>query len=593
MITFLYVLFTVLYTVFSLASFGLLIPTLDILFGTLKTEAIQPPPNFTLNREFLAAWFNYFINHKIITIGPSQTLLWVCAFILGSSILKNIFAYLNARLMLVVRSRVIYNLRQALFNRLLSFDLSYFANRQKGDLISRIANDVQEIELMLIGSLTIIFRDPLITIGYFIVMFAMSFKLTLFTLILIPVSGLFIGRISKQLRRDSVDIQATLGALISVLEETLGGFKIIKAFTAENFLRRRFEKLNSRYVRYLKRIFYKRDLASPLSEVFGIAVVTVILVYGGNLILAKNHELSASEFIAYLAIFSQILVPIKSMANSLTSIQKGLASADRILPILAEEPKIIDSSDAKSIAAFKDKISFKNISLRYDANDWTLQNISFEIKKGETVALVGRSGGGKTTLVNLLMRFIEAQKGKVLIDGQNLTDFKIESLRKLMGMVSQEAILFNDTIFNNITFGLDVSEAAVVQAAQIANAHEFITQLPNGYQTQIGDSGMKLSGGQRQRLTIARAILKDPAILILDEATSALDSQSEKLVQAALNNLLQNRTSIVIAHRLSTIRHADKILVIEKGKIVQSGTHEELIAEGGIYKMLLELQGSS
>ncbi len=585
-----YLIISLFFTLFSLVSFGLLIPTLDILFNKVEPVLVQVP-NFSFSFGYFKQWFNYYITAKIVTEGSSKTLLFICIFIVTSTLLKNLCAYTNLRLMVKVRSKIIYNLRKSLFQKVLDLDILYFSKLKKGDLISRISNDIQEIENMVTSSLTVVFRDPLITIGYFIILFIMSVKLTLFTLILIPISGFFITQISKRLRKEAVNTQNILGHIISIFEETISGIKIVKAFTAEKFLSKRFDRSNKEYIKFLKQIYYKRDLASPVSEIFGVFVVVLILIYGGSLILSDSSNLSASQFITYLVIFSQILVPIKGITSALTNIQKGMASADRVFKIINENPKIVDLPKAKTINYFQKSIYFQNIYLRYEKKEkLAINGISFKIKKGETVALVGSSGSGKSTIAHLLPRFIEPEKGQILLDGDNINTLKINNLRCLIGIVSQESILFNDTISNNIAFGLEASEEDIIHAAKVANAHSFIIEMRHGYQTTIGDRGMKLSGGQQQRLSIARAILKNPAILILDEATSALDSESEKLVQEALNNLLKDRTSIIIAHRLSTIRHADKILVIQKGKIIECGNHEELITKNKVYKKLISLQ---
>lgn len=492
-----------------------------------------------------------------------------------------------------VRNGVVRDLRNKMFEKVLWLPLTYFSEERKGDLMSRMTSDVQEIEWSIMQSLEVIFREPLTIILFLGTMLFMSPQLSLFVFILLPVAGIIIGQIGKSLRRTSAKGQAKMGILLSTIEETLSGLRIIKAFTAEKYFNEKFQSFNDDYRKIMIRMYRKRDLSSPMSEFLGAAVMVVVMYFGGQLVLGEKHELEPSLFIAFIAIFSQLIPPAKAFSDAYSNVQRGLASAERINKILDGEITIFDKPDALSVTEFKNSIEYKSVSFGYykGGTGWAVKDIGLKIEKGRTIALVGQSGSGKTTLADLLPRLYDVDQGEILIDGKNIKDYKLKDLRDLMGVVSQESVLFNDTIYNNIAFGLtNANEEDVINAAKIANAHDFIMQMPNGYQANTGDRGSKMSGGQRQRISIARAILKNPPILILDEATSALDTESERLVQDAIIHLMKNRTTLVIAHRLSTIQHADEIIVMQKGEIIERGKHSELLALNGTYKKLYDLQ---
>ena len=489
-----------------------------------------------------------------------------------------------------VRVSSFRDIRDEVFKKILVLPLSFYHTRKKGDIISRVTTDVQEVEYSIMNYLDMIIRDPITIIAYFIFLLSMSPSLTLFVMIVLPVTGYIIGRIGRTLRRQSKIGQNRLAGLLSTIEESIGGLRIIKAFNAINFMDRKFVDQNKDYAKIILSIYRRRDLSSPMSEFLSSCVIILVLWFGGRLVMGDNSPISGEIFITYMLIFSQIIPPAKTFATGYYSMQKGLASADRIFDILDAEEVIEEKKDAIPIKNFNSDIKYKNVTFRYEDQD-VLKNIDLDIGKGKIIALVGQSGGGKSTMVDLLPRFYDTVEGEILIDGINLKDYKIDDVRGLMGIVTQESILFNDTVFNNIAFGMqNVSEEDVIEAAKVANAHEFIEKMPEGYQTNIGDRGTKLSGGQKQRMSIARAVLRNPPILIMDEATSALDTESERLVQEALANIMSNRTSIVIAHRLSTIKFADEIIVIQKGKIAERGTHDALIEKDGIYRKLHELQ---
>jgi subfamily B ATP-binding cassette protein MsbA len=492
-----------------------------------------------------------------------------------------------------IRNGVVRDIRRDVYHKILSLPIGYFTDERKGDMMARMTSDVQEVEWGIMNSLEAAFREPLNIIVFLITMFTMSSELTTFVLVLLPIAGLIIGRIGKSLKKKSVQAQEKMGELLSNIEETLSGLRIIHAFTAEKSASKKFGGLNNQHYGLMNKIGRRRDLASPVSEFLGTVVMTVVMYFGGLLVLGSNSKLEPSEFIAFIAIFSQVITPAKSLTSAWYNIQKGLASSERIYKILDAEVLVKDPEHPAEAKPFSDKIHFDGISFSYTKEDGksVLKNISLEIPKGKTVALVGQSGSGKTTLADMLPRYYDVDKGKITIDGVNIKDIRITDLRSLMGIVTQESILFNDTVFNNIAFGMDnATEEEVIAAAKIANANDFITAMSDGYQTSIGDRGSKLSGGQRQRLSIARAVLKNPPILILDEATSALDTESERLVQEALINLMKQRTTLVIAHRLSTIVHADEIIVMQSGEIVERGTHQELLNKNGYYKRLFDLQ---
>jgi ATP-binding cassette, subfamily B, bacterial MsbA len=585
-----YILFVLLAILFSIFTFGMLIPLLNILFGKDSLPVVNTLPEFSFSVSYIKEVFLYYFNDYLAKYGKAGGLVFVCVALLIPNLLANLFRYLSARTIGKTRARIVKNIRSALFDRVTGLQLGYFSNEKKGDIMSRITNDVQEVENTIVNSLKVIIKEPLTIIGFFAVLFYLSLKLTLFTFILLPVAGLIISGISKRLKKRAAKSQQTLGEMVSTLDESLGGIRVVKGFNAVGYIKKKFLSHNQQYADINVAMSNRYELAGPISEFLGIVTVTAILLYGGLLIINNNSELSGEAFIAYLAIFTQILNPAKAFSTAMSGINRGLASANRILELLDVQPKITDKPTATEIGSFTEKIEFRNVSFSYE-KEKVLKNLNLVIEKGKTIALVGASGGGKSTLADLIPRFYDPTEGQVLIDGIDLRDLKQESLRNHMGIVTQESILFNDTVFNNIAFGVENAQLdAVIQAAKVAHADEFIVNLEKGYDTIIGDRGMKLSGGQKQRLSIARAVFKNPAILILDEATSALDSESEKLVQDALTNLMKNRTSVVIAHRLSTIQNADEIVVIQKGEIVERGNHEELISRQGVYHRLSRMQ---
>jgi len=582
------VLFNILAVFFSLASFTLFIPILQMLFHQI--EIPHSAPELKLTIDSIRDNFYYFTGHLLETYGNEKMLVYIGVLIIVLYFLKNLFRYLAMYFLAVVRNGVVKDLRNVLYRKILILPLSYFNEKRKGDIIARMTTDVQEVEWSIMSSLEMAFRDPITMLTYLIFLFITSPSLTIFVLVLLPVSGFIIGRIGKSLKRTSDKGQKKMGFLLSMIEETISGLRIIKAFNAIDFADKRFRNTNHDYNRLMVRLYRKRDLASPLSEFLSACVVTIVLWYGGKLVFTPGNFLDAATFLVYLGVFSQLMPPAKAITQAYYNIKKGVASVERIEQVLAEPEVIEEKPGAISKKTFLSTIEYRNVSFAY-ARDSVLKNIDLTIDKGRTIAVVGPSGGGKSTLVDLLPRFYDCSQGEILIDGVKIRDLVITDLRGLMGIVSQETILFNDTVFNNIAFGMEnISQEEVIAAAKVANAHEFIERMPEGYETNIGDRGTKLSGGQRQRLSIARAVLKNPPILILDEATSALDTESERLVQQALENLMRNRTSIVIAHRLSTIQFADEIIVMQHGYLLERGTHIDLLEKNGIYRKLYELQ---
>lgn len=591
---FLNLLFNLLSTVFSLFSFAAIIPVLQILFGLHQSNLSYQAWTWGDGwNQIISALKNnifYYLEQMMTTAGPSMTLLYLGLFLIVMTVFKTGTSYLSSYYIIPIRTGVLRDLRNQLYKKILSLPIGFFTEERKGDIMSRMTSDVTEIETSIISSLEMIFKNPIIILIYLTVMFAMSWKLTLFVLILLPLSGWLIGMIGKSLKQRSTLGQQQTGELLSQIEETLSGLRVIKAFNAEKKLEKRFAALNEKLRRTLNRINRRYTLAHPLSELLGTVVIAILLWFGGVLILENHSSINAAEFIYYLVIFYSIINPAKDLSKAGYSVQKGLASLERVDKILKAENTLPEPTESKKINSFNDRIEFKNVNFRYQS-DWVLQDINLTIPKGKTVALVGQSGAGKSTLVDLLPRFYDVTEGEILIDGINIKDLNTKDIRSLMGNVNQEAILFNDTFFNNIAFGVEnVTLEQVMEAAKIANAHDFIMASENAYQTTIGDRGSKLSGGQRQRISIARAILKNPPILILDEATSALDTESEKMVQEAIEKLMMNRTTLVIAHRLSTIKRADEICVMSEGKIVERGKHDELIALNGYYKRLYDMQ---
>nr|WKN37579.1 ABC transporter ATP-binding protein [Tunicatimonas sp. TK19036] len=588
-----YLVYASLAILFGLLNLTLLIPLFEVLFNQVDEATLQEmsiAPEFSLSVDYVLRTFNYYFMQIIDARGRIGALGFVCGVIVCSVFLSDLFRYVSNLTLAKIRASVIHKLRMRVFDQVSNLHLGYFTNERKGDIISRMTNDVQEVENSVVNTLKVAFRDPATIIGYFAVLLVMSPRLTLFVLFVLVLSGVIISQINKRLKKKATQSQESLGRIVGMLDEVLSGMRIVKAFNARHLVQKSFEKEVRHYAQTNVSMARKQELASPLTEFLGVSVVALILFYGGNLVLNNQSSLSASEFITYIIIFSQMLNPARSITNALSSIQRGLASGERIFRIIDTEPEIIEKPNAQALPAFESDIRFDNISFAYE-DEFVLKDINLTIEKGKTVALVGPSGGGKSTLADLLPRFYDPTEGTIYVDGVALDDYQLTALRQHMGIVTQESILFNDTIYNNITFGKpDATEEEVIQAAKIANAHDFIMETPQQYQTVVGERGSKLSGGQRQRLSIARAVLKNPAILILDEATSALDSESERLVQDALTHLMQNRTSLVIAHRLSTIQHADEIVVVQQGKIVERGTHHELVEEGGLYRKLTEMQ---
>lgn len=583
----LYFLFNLLSILFGLLSFSLLAPVLSVLFDQKPAKETTVAGTKTAFGfiDSIKEQFNTYLLHQ----DKLTTLAYICIIIVVFTVLKNLFLYLALYTLNPLRNAVLRRLRNDLFTKTLSLPIGFFTEEKKGDLISRNTNDINEVELSIMAVLEVFIREPLTIIIFLGYMIFLSYQLTLVLLVFLPIAGLIIGRISKSLRKSSNQAQEHLGSMLGVIDETLVGMRVLKAFNAENHQHLRFMKLNNLLFRTRNRIAARRELASPLSETMGIIVVSIILWIGGRMVFAGNGFDSAT-FITYIAIFTQIINPFKNLSNAFYNVQKGTSALDRIERLLAVDNAIKELPDAKPIKSFEHSIEFKNVQFAY-GDKTILDGVSFSVGKGKTVAVVGSSGAGKSTVADLIPRFHDVSGGEILIDGINIKNYKIDELRRLMGVVSQDPILFNDTIYNNITLGTGgANQQRVEEAARIANAANFISQKKDGYETVAGDRGARLSGGERQRITIARAVLKNPPILILDEATSSLDTESERIVQEAINKLMENRTCIVIAHRLSTVQHADEIIVMEKGRIIERGTHSDLLGRNGTYKRLVEMQ---
>jgi ABC-type multidrug transport system fused ATPase/permease subunit len=591
------ILFNVLMVFFNIVSIPMLIPFLQILLG--QTIPPTQKPDFQWSIKNLTDLFYYQLGQIIETFGKEKALIYVCGALVFLFFLKNLCRYLAIYFIIPVRTGVVRDIRENLYAKILRLPLSYFSEERKGDLISRISNDVLDVEWSILSMLETFVREPLLIIGAISMMVYISPPLTIFVLVLILLTGVIIGGIGKSLKKESAVSQQKLGDMMSVLDETLGSMRVIKGFNAERYQKRKFQSENDTYRHVMIGAIRRRDLASPLTEFLGVAVVCILVWFGYkqvevyNLSPDKSAGLTPSGFIAFLYAFFTVIEPAKAFSNATYYFQRGRAAMERINEILKGEEIIQNPPNPTPLSNFSKKIEYRNVSFYYrESEKQVLKNINLTLEKGKVIALVGASGAGKSTIADLLPRFYDVTEGEILLDGVNIKNYRIKELRALMGIVTQEAVLFNDTIYNNIVFGLqNVSENDVLNAAKTANAHDFIINTEGGYQTNIGDRGMKLSGGQRQRLTIARALLKNPEILILDEATSALDSESEKLVQEALTILMKNRTAIIIAHRLSTVQHADEIIVLKRGEIIEQGTHEQLYNKGGEYRKLVELQG--
>ncbi|ATN07499.1 ABC transporter ATP-binding protein [Chryseobacterium indologenes] len=586
--------FNILYSVFQIASLGTILPVLGMLFGTIKPEKYETAPVYS--GEFLdfftyvKDYSNYYIQNLVGEYGALKVLAWLCIITAFMFLLRNMFRYFGAFLLINYRVGVTKDLRGAMYRKILSLPVSFFTESRKGDLMSRMSNDVGEVEGNILGSLVELINAPFMLISTLVSLFFLSAEMTLFSLLVLPVMGTMIALVGKSLKKDSHEAQNEMGTIFSIVDETLKSSKVIKIFNAEKIMDNRFMRSMNKWISSSISLGRKKELASPMSEFLGSITFLIIAWYGGKQIIVEQ-SISPADFLVFLGLFFQILPPAKSLSTSISNVQKGEASLKRVLEILDADVKIEEVAEPVSISTLQNNIEFKNIGFYYDKSNLILKNFNLTIPKGRTVALVGQSGSGKTTIANLLARFYDVSEGEILIDGTDIKHLKLQEYRQLLGMVTQESVLFNDSVYNNILMGKpDATREEVIAAAKIANADDFITNLSEGYDTNIGDDGNKLSGGQKQRVSIARAVLKNPPIMILDEATSALDTESERFVQDALEKMMENRTSLVIAHRLSTIQKADWIVVMEKGDIVEQGTHHDLIAKKGMYNKLVELQ---
>jgi len=583
--------FNILYSIFNVLSIVIFIPTLGILFGTQEEVTVAPTYEGIGNlQEYAEGSLNYFLTQQVANDGPLAALAFICIASIIIFFLKNLFRYAAMYVLAHLRTGMVKDIQDNLYLKTLDLPLSYFTEQKKGDLLARMTSDVKEIEGSIINSLEALAREPITILIVLVSMLAISAKLTLFVFIFLPIAGFLISIVGRKLKAQSLEAQKETGIFLSFIEETLTGLKIIKGFNVESKLAKKFTQSTLKFKTIMTAVLQRKGLASPFSEFLGVTVVITVLWYGGSLVLGKQSSLTPQEFMGYIGLFYTIINPIKSITTVNYNIKKGNASAERVFEILETENPIVEKENAIDKTSFDKGIVLENISFKYE-DEHVLKKFNLQVPKGHSVALVGQSGSGKSTIANLVTRFYDVNEGEVKIDGINIKELTKKSLRNLLGLVTQDSILFNDTVKNNIGLGKEnATEEEIIEAAKIANAHEFITELPNGYDTNIGDSGNKLSGGQKQRLSIARAVLKNPPIMILDEATSALDTESERLVQDALEKMMRNRTSIVIAHRLSTIQNANTIVVLQKGEIVEQGSHEELLAKNGTYKKLVEMQ---
>ena len=589
----LYIILTTFYILFSMVNFSILVPLLEVLFDQVdieETKKLSQNNNFSFSVDYIRSLFYTYFNSLITDGGRKEALQFVCLVILCSVFLANLFRYFSAVILARVRVRVVTNLRNSLFNKIINFKINFFTEKKKGDVISRVTSDIQQIENSVINSITVLFKEPALVIGLFFILSSISIKLTLYTIILIPIAGGAIAYIAKHLKIKAAFSQTALGNINNIINETLDGMRIIKLFTAQGKMRDKFDEEVKDYGRQNLSMYKRFELSNPLSEFLSIATVAIILLIGGGMVLDNSSDISASEFIAFIIIFSQVIPPAKTMTTAFNTVQRGLASAERVFEYIDKETIRESVSGKREILDIKSSIEFKEVTFSYDDEN-VLEDISFEINKGEKIALVGPSGGGKSTIIDLLSKFYRVKKGKILIDGTDINDYDTKKLRNMIGIVTQESILFHDSIRNNISFGdRNIDEKKIIESAKVANALKFIEGLEEKFDTVIGERGLKLSGGQRQRICIARAIYKDPPILIFDEATSSLDSESESSVQKAIEEVMKNRTSIIIAHRLSTIKNVDKIIVIEGGKIIEVGRHEDLIKSNNVYSKFIKMQ---
>ncbi|QRM89901.1 ATP-binding cassette domain-containing protein [Lacinutrix sp. WUR7] len=582
--------FNVLYALFSTLAMVSLMPMISVLFGETKKLNIKPVyKGINEFKSFAGDYLNYFVTITNENEGPQRTLLYMIILIISLFLLKNIFNYLALYFITFLRNGVLKDLRNSIYNKVLTLPISYYSEKKKGDIIARISGDVNEVKNSLLAVLELIVKEPLTIVFAIVTMFTISPRLTIFVFIFIPIAGLIISRIGKSLKKKSGRVQQEQGVFLSTLEETLGGLKVIKGFNAEERFNNKFQESTNRFYHFSNTLLNRQNLASPVSEFLGIATIAALLWYGGSMVLI-DKTLTGSAFISYMALAYQILTPAKAISKASYKVKAGNAAADRVLEIIETPSLLEDKPNAITKTDFTKAIDINNISFKYE-DHLVLKNFTVNVPKGKTVALVGQSGSGKSTIANLVTRFYDVNEGNISIDGEDIRNLTKKSLRSLIGLVTQDSILFNETVKNNILIGNpNATDEEVIEALKIANAWEFVKDLPKGIETNIGDSGGKLSGGQKQRLSIARAVLKNPPIMILDEATSALDTESERLVQVALENMMKNRTSIVIAHRLSTIQNADQILVMQKGQIAEQGTHKELLAKNGVYQKLVEMQ---